>query len=475
MLINNLVAAQSWKLRTLLLVMLLAYFPTSDCAADSGPKPNVIVILADDLGYADVGFNGCQDIPTPHIDSLANDGARCTNGYVSFSVCSPSRAGLITGRYQQRFGHERNPIYNPLDEQMGLPLTERTLADVLGDAGYVSTIIGKWHLGAHEVFHPLNRGFDEFFGFLSGGHNYFPEAWTLNGGGFLWEGYRTKLIRNRKRIEETEYLTRALSREGVSFVENHRDEPFFLYLSYNAPHSPLEAPRSTVEKFKSIKLRKRRKYAAMVSELDDGVGILLEKLEELELDSNTLIFFLSDNGGPEKVNASDNGPLRGQKKTMYEGGLRVPFAVRWSEHIPAGTVYEPMVSALDIFATAVELAEAQSFVAADKPLDGVNLVPYLDGTNSGIPHETLFWRHAHVEKRAIRQGPMKLVQPKPGLETALYDLSGDIAEAKDLSLQESQTLSTLDRLWQAWNEELVEPAFLGLEELKEYKRLKGIK
>ena len=263
------------------IVLILSAF-ISKKASKSGKSvaqnPNVIVIVADDLGYNDVGFNGCQDIPTPHIDRIAKAGVVFTSGHVTFGVCSPSRAGLLTGRYQYRFGYERNPLYVTADSTMGLPLTEETLADVLGRSGYNSMLVGKWHLGAHKSLHPLKRGFNEFFGFLGGGHQYFPDKWTLqhpedaNGEG---ESYRTKLNRNYTPVEETEYLTDALSREAVVFVERNKQKPFFLYLAYNAPHAPLQATEKYLNRFQNIQNPKRKTYAAMVSAVDDGVGKLL--------------------------------------------------------------------------------------------------------------------------------------------------------------------------------------------------------
>ncbi|MCA9234424.1 MAG: sulfatase-like hydrolase/transferase [Planctomycetales bacterium] len=433
-------------------------------------RPNVIVIVADDLGYADVGFNGCRDIPTPHLDALAAEGVRFTNGYVTFPVCSPSRAGLITGRYQQRFGHERNPIYNPADDQMGLPLTETTLADVLGSAGYVSGAIGKWHLGAHDVFHPLNRGFNEFFGFLTGGHEYFPDRWTLRGGGFHWEGYRTLLQRDWEFVEEKEYLTDALSREAVAFVRRHRDEPFFLYLCYNAPHTPLQAPQETLEKFRHIRNEKRRTYAAMVSVMDDGVGRLLAELDALDLDEQTLVFFLSDNGGPENANASDNGPLRGQKGDVFEGGIRVPFVVRWRGVVPARDSYEEPVSALDIFATAATQAGALASIPIERPIDGVDLTPFLTGRQAGPPHDSLYWRSFDRGAWAIRTGAEKLLRPRRDEEQLLFNLEQDLSESTNQSSERPGDARQLESSWREWEQQMIDPAFLGLESIKQYRK-----
>lgn len=317
--------------------------PAKGQVAPGASPPNVIIILTDDQGYQDVGFNGCKDIPTPHIDRIARNGVKFTDGYVSYAVCGPSRAGLMTGRYQDRFGFGRNPLFAPKDPTQGLPLSEETLADALGRTGYRSIAIGKWHLGAHESLRPLKRGFDEFFGFLTGGHRYFPEEWTLEDISEVktqFEAYNTKLLRNDQRIDEKEYLTDALSREAVRFIEENADHPFFVYLAYNAPHAPLQATEQYLSRFEHIKDKKRKTYAAMVSAVDDGVGAVLNKLEELQIADNTMIFFLSDNGGPYKTNGSINDPLREGKGSLYEGGIRVPFAMQWPARLKGGQVYE---------------------------------------------------------------------------------------------------------------------------------------
>ncbi|MEM6330837.1 MAG: sulfatase-like hydrolase/transferase [Planctomycetota bacterium] len=451
-----------------LLLSIAAACPPGAEAAETRRPPNVIVIVADDLGYADVGFNGSTEIPTPALDGLAAGGVRFTNGYVTFPVCSPSRAGLITGRHQQRFGHERNPIYNPRDDTMGLPLGEKTMADVLSAAGYTSCAIGKWHLGAHEVFHPLARGFDEFFGFLSGGHEYFPDKWTLDGGGFHWQGYQTKLLRNRTRVEETEYLTDALSREAAAYVRRQRDTPFFLYLCYNAPHTPMQAPAEAKARFRHIANKKRRTYAAMVSVMDTGIGRVLDAVSEAGQGEHTLVFFLSDNGGPT-ANASDNGELRGHKGDVYEGGLRVPFVASWPGVLPAGLRYDQPVSSLDIFATAATQAGAVPHVPAGKPLDGVDLVPFLTGQNQGPPHDALFWRSGDKGAMAVRVGKDKLLQPHESAGAELYDLETDLSEGVDQAVNQQGRAASLRQRWEQWNREMIEPVFLGLRHIKEYR------
>lgn len=432
-------------------------------------KPNVIVVLTDDQGFGDVGFNGCKDIPTPNIDRIANNGVKFTNGYVTYAVCGPSRAGIITGRYQDRFGFGRNPLCAPQDTMQGLPASEESLAKTLSRSGYKSMALGKWHLGAHKSQYPLKRGFDEFYGFLSGGHRYFPENWNLNDITEIkaqFDAYNTRLMRDNGRVHETEYLTDALSREAVSFIERKKEEPFFIYLAYNAPHAPLQASKKYLDRFTHIKNKKRRIYAAMLSAVDDGVGLVLDKLEELGLDDNTIVFFLSDNGGPESKNGSDNGALRDGKGSLYEGGIHVPFAMQWPGKIPAGMVYENTVSSLDIFATAVAYAKA----TPKNQLDGVNLIPYLNGENKTKPHPQLFWRKYDQKDFAVRSGAHKLVKYKSE-EEEIYHLEEDISESNPLELSEENHYSDLKESYQKWEAEMKDPVFLGLMQNKKYSRL----
>ena len=434
-------------------------------------KPNIIIILADDLGYADVGFNGCLDIPTPHIDKIAEQGVVFTNGYVSYCVCGPSRAGLMTGRYQDRFGYSRNPLYAPNDPQMGLPLSEETLADALKKADYKSLAIGKWHLGAHESLHPLKRGFNDFYGFLGGGHQYFPENFTLQDPYEAKnenDSYRVKLLRNYDRVEEKEYLTYALSREAVSYIEKNKNRPFFIYLAYNAPHTPLQATEKYLSRFENIKEPKRKTYAAMVSAVDDGVGLVLAKLAELNLMDNTIIVFLSDNGGPENANGSDNGILRGQKSDLFDGGIRVPFAMQWPAKIKAGTIYDDPVISLDIFATVI--AQTQTPVKTKNSIDGVNLLPHLTGENKNAPHEYLFWRKFDAQDFAVRNGNQKMVIKK-GSEKMLFDLKKDISEQNDLSVERKEQAETILTELKKWESVTIAPKFLGLSQDNEYNTL----
>jgi len=405
-------------------------------AAEPAQRPNVLVIVADDQGYADVGVQGCKDIPTPHIDSLAKSGIRCSSGYVSGPYCSPTRAGLMTGRYQERFGHEFNPgPAAAAGSDVGLPLTETTLADRLKGAGYWTGIVGKWHLGYAEKFHPQKRGFEECFGFLGG-------------------DARNRILRGEAPVAEQTYLTDAFGREAMAYLERHKQQakPFFLYLAFNAVHTPLEATQKYLDRFNSIDDPRRRTYAAMTSAMDDAVGEVLKKLRQSGLEEKTLIFYVSDNGGPP-VNASNNFPLRGYKAQTLEGGIRVPWFVQWKGHLPAGKTYDQPVIQLDIHATA--LAAAGVAITPEMRLDGVNLLPYLKGENGEPPHQALYWRFGR--QMAIRMGDWKLVRHNQSDGLELYNLKDDIGESKDLAQSNSDKLNELKAAWDKWNGTLEEP------------------
>ncbi len=434
-------------------------------------SPNLIIVLVDDMGYTDVGFNGCKDIPTPNIDKIAEQGVKFTNGYVSYAVCGPSRAGIITGRYQDRFGFSRNPLFAPNDPNQGLPLSEETLATALQKANYKSVALGKWHLGAHASQHPLKRGFNDFYGFLSGGHHYFPEKLTLQDeyeAKSQFDGYSTKMLRNFKREEETEYITDALSREAVNYIEKYKDTPFFMYLAYNAPHTPMQATEKYLSRFDTIQNKRRRTYAAMVSAVDDGVGRVLDKLNALGLTQNTIICFLSDNGGPEKHNASDNGVLREGKSSFYEGGLRVPFAMQWPGVIPEGLVYDKPVISLDIFGTII--AQSSTPIKTKNEIDGVNLIPYITGKNNEAPHDYLFWRGFDANKFTVRNvAGDKFINHNN--EKELYSLEVDISEENNIIKGQQVKAEVLNSAVTNWNKQNRDAVFLGLKQNKEYNAL----
>jgi len=401
-------------------------------------KPNIVFIAADDLGYGELSVQGSKDVSTPHIDSIAANGVRFTDGYVSCPVCSPTRAGWMTGRYQQRFGHEFNPgPADQADENFGLPLSETTMADRLKAAGYATGLVGKWHLGYRPQFHPQKRGFQEFFGFLAGAHPYLPRRGA------------EPILRGSQPVEESEYLTDAFAREALAFIQRHRTEPFFLYLSFNAVHAPLEATEAYLARHAGIQDQRRRTFAAMLTAMDDAVGRLLGRLREYNLEEDTLIFFISDNGGPTRNTSSRNDPLRGFKGQVLEGGIRVPFFVQWKRRLPRGKIFQHPVIALDILPTALEAAGA----AVPQGLDGVSLLPYLSGTRAGAPHQALCWRFG--PQAAIRKGDWKMVR----LEGApqLYNLTEDISESRDLAASQPAKLKELLADWESWNRQLAAP------------------
>lgn len=421
-------------------------------------RPNILLILSDDHGYADVGFHGCTDIPTPHLDRLAKEGIRFSNGTVTHAFCSPSRAALMAGRYQQRFGHENNPFYDPKDAREGLPLTERLLPQFLRDAGYVTGWIGKWHLGAAPAFRPQNRGFAETFGFLGGGHHY--RNWEVDSGEEARE-YNIPIERNGTAVDVKEHLTVAFGEEGAAFVRRHRKDSWFLYLAFNAPHTPNEPTPERRARFASIENPKRRDYAAQVSLMDDAIGQVLAALSETEQDRRTLVFFFSDNGGqtlPEHWAGASNQPLRAGKGSLYEGGVRVPFVMWWPGRLPAGRVCDWPVSSLDVFPTALALAGVA--LPSDRTYDGVNLMPYLARLEGSGPQRTLYWRLGAGKQLAVRDGDMKLLR-MTGQPDALYDLAADLGEKTDLQTTRSAEKQRLDALLEAWNKTLVAPAFPG--------------
>jgi arylsulfatase A-like enzyme len=413
--------------------------------------PNIILIVADDLGYGDVGFNGSTQIRTPHLDQLAGEGMRFTQGYVSAPVCSPSRAGLLTGRNQPRFGYDNNQPtnhtgYDP--EYAGLPISEKTIADSLNPLGYVSGLIGKWHLGTLPQFHPRKRGFDFFWGFQGAGHDYFksrPDG----------KGYLAPIECSYKQAEPITYITDDIGYEAVDFIKKHTSQPFFLYVSFNAPHLPVQALEEDLKLYANVKGNTRRKYSAMVHRLDVNIGSIMAAVEAAGMSQRTIIVFISDNGGPVDSNASINAPLNGQKGTLLEGGIRVPFVVKWPGVVEPGSVYDKPVWTLDLLPTFVKAAGGA--IPKKQDLDGVDLFPYITGQVSGVPHETMYWRYAI--SAAIRFGQWKLIR-LPDRLPLLYDLSKDVSEQQDMAVQNRGLVQSMLKELGQWDVRLPHPVSL---------------
>lgn len=436
----------------LLILAIAAIAASSAVASETDSKPNILLILADDLGYADLGCQGSTDVVSPHIDSIAANGVRFTQGYVSAPQCVPSRAGLMTARDQNRFGAESNLYGHTFGD-------ERTLAESLKDAGYVTGMAGKWH-GHEPGDRPFDRGFDECF-------------WN-NGGGILFPdpniGLRKNHFRNAEPEQEREYSTDAYGREAAAFIDRHAggEKPFLYFLSFVPPHWPMEAKAEHLKRFAHVRDLHRRTMLAMMASMDENIGKVLAKIREKGVEENTLILFLSDNGGPtgnprtdpdapfqHGQNTSRNEPLRGMKGNLLEGGIRVPFLLQWKSILPKGVVYEKPVTAFDIGATALALAG----VKAEPALDGVNLMPFLLGKQEGLPHERLFWRFRfdpdgkYPRQWAVREGDWKLVQAWHE-EPALYNLAADVAENDNRIEQEPEIAARLRDAYLAWEKQV---------------------
>ena len=418
----------------------LAVLATFAAAAER--KPNLLIFLTDDVGWAEYGFQGARDIPTPNIDRIAANGIKFTNAYVSGTYCSPTRAGLMTGRYQTRFGHE----FNSGGPNFGLPLTEKTMADRLKALGYATAAIGKWHLGEEMKFRPTRRGFDEFYGTLQNTSFY-------NARRFVDSRVSEEAT---ERVQEDFYTTDVYGKRAVDWLERVKDKPWFLYLPFNAQHAPLQAPPEYLAKFKHITDDSRRTFAAMMACLDDAVGRVMAKVRELGQEENTLVVFFSDNGGPTSVTTSSNLPLRGFKAQTWEGGVRIPFCLQWKGRLPAGKIYEHPIIQLDLLPTF--LAAAGSKADPAWKLDGVNLLPFLAGEKQGRPHETLYWRFG--PQWAIRHGDWKLVHGQGVTTPLLIDLAKDISEKNDLSASRPEKVKELRALYETWNAEQEPPRWL---------------
>lgn len=404
------------------------------------PRPNIILIITDDQGYNDLScYSQRRPLLTPKIDALAASGIRFTNGYATHHGCAPSRAALLAGRYQQRIG-----FYDIWEVQKGMPQSEKLLPQYLHDAGYVTGLIGKWHLGEKQYNHPLKKGYDKFFGFLGGMHDYYKpmigDSWAGGGNGTapIYNQYDT--------VGEIKYLTDELTNRAIDFMSDAKGKPFFLHLAYNAPHGPFQSPGKYIDQEKTTE--NYRKIKGMTRSLDENIGRLLQFLDEKKQRSNTLIIYLSDNGG---TRAHDNGALRGAKGNLFEGGIRVPFIVSYPAKFPAGKTYDEPVIALDIFPTILSVAGIAS--PNDKTLDGINLSPFLTGAVAYNPHEQLFWSwDPYFDCWAVRSGEWKAVREKVDgkIISALYNLHEDISEKNNLIDQQGGKFKELEHMYRRW-------------------------
>lgn len=466
---------------------------------DTFKRPNVILILADDLGQTDISLYGNKKIETPNIDRIGLDGVTFTEGYISSPVCSPSRAGLLTGRYQQRFGHEFQPNHRylknmaeyygfkmlprfrpitpiktmevpPTEERMrqGLPPSEITLAELLKRFGYTSAVIGKWHLGAADFALPTNRGFDYQYGFYEAFTLYAPEkdpniVSTHVRHDYMdqhqWETAEGRtgncaIVRNCCELQhEDKYLTNVLTDEAINFVDKNKDQPFFLYLPYNAPHAPLQVTKEYYDKYAYIKDPVKRTYAAMIKSLDDQVGRLMSHVDSLGLTENTIVIFLSDNGGAVYNGTTDNAPYRGGKLTNFEGGLKVPFMMKWVGKIKPGTLYTKPVISLDIFSTVADIIGIP--LPTDRVYDGVNLVPYVNGVDTSTPHHALYWRSDF--NLAIREGDWKMILNEYDGTRQLYNITTDSIEHHNVYWERPEVTTALRDDLDNWEKGLIKP------------------
>jgi arylsulfatase A-like enzyme len=489
--------------------------PASAPAATSKRPPNIILIVADDLGYNDISFNGGGVggglLKTPNIDSLGRDGVTFADGYAGNATCAPSRAALMTGRYPTRFGYEytpadthppawfpsslirtdvafsRNIASFPTDWEhktifdedaarlpattadKGVPASEITIAELLRGKGYHTLHLGKWHLGEGKGMRPEEQGFDESLGFMIGGQMYLPENSPDVENSkqefdpidkFIWANLPFSVQYNGgERFRPDRYMTDYLTSQAVSAIKANRNRPFFMYLAYNAPHTPLQALKADYDALSQIKDHRTRVYAAMIRALDRGVGQVMAELKAQGLDDNTLVIFTSDNGGAHYIGLPDiNRPYRGWKATFFEGGVKVPFFMRWPAMIKPGTRIAGPVSHFDIFATAGDVAGAA--MPKDRAIDGVDLLPFIEGKATGQPHTTLFWRSGPY--RVVRDGAWKLQMLDLPRKVLLYDMTLDPTEQQDVAALHPDIVARLTALIAQHDREQVKPAWPSL-------------
>ncbi len=466
---------------------------------------NIIIILVDDLGKNDISLYSDDGVKTPNINRLAEEGMVFTEAYSTSAVCNPSRAGLVTGRYPQRFGNElqimgryarskfelfvyknfvntkpmflRYPWYSPPEDEIrkqGLPESEISLFEVMHSAGYRTACMGKWHLGYNEPFLPQNKCIDEFYGFYEAFSLYAP-ARSREIVNYKHRIYQEKHIRRQKRkgpcaivhnggvVKEKEYLTTRIAQESCRFIRQNEKDPFFLYVSFSAPHTPFQAPKSYYDRFPHVKDKNKRVYFAMIAALDDAVGEILNQVNESGIEENTLIFFTSDNGGATYTGATDNGDLKGGKITHFEGGLNVPFIMKWKGVITPGYQYHHPVSLLDIFTTSI--ASCKIPPPQNIPLDGVDILPYLSVEKTKPPHEYLFWRTEF--NKTVRNGKWKLIINTRDDLLMLYDLEADKQEKFNLKADYPAIVEHLLTKLAEWENGMKPPSWPGVMEYEE--------
>jgi uncharacterized sulfatase len=466
--------------------------PAGRVAADR--PPNIVLILADDLGWNDLTFGGGGvaggTVPTPNIDSLAAEGVNFVNGYAANGTCAPSRAALMSGRYGTRFGFEFTPVPPGMSTMLGLmadqrsarlrpsipgeggessgsmftlgmPSSEITIAELLKGQGYHTVHIGKWHLGRADGMTPETQGFDESLLMASGLYLPKDDPHVVNAkqdfdriDRFLWSVAQFAASFNGgDMFEPTKYLTDYYTEEAVKVIEANKDRPFFLYLAHWAPHTPLQATREDYEALAHIELHRERVYAAMIRALDRGVGQVLDALRDNGLEEDTLVIFTSDNGGAGYIGLPDiNAPYRGWKMTLFEGGIRVPYFVKWPARIPAGTTVTQPVHHFDLFTTAA--AAGGAALPSDRKIDGIDLVPFATGEAQGVTHERLFWRSGASQTALVDGWKLNVSSPK-GADTRkwLFDLRADPTEQEDLSAKHPRKLAELETALEAHNAE----------------------
>lgn len=470
---------------------------------NSKKQPNILLILVDDLGRDDISVYNKQGVPVPNLEKLSRSGIIFSDAYSTSSVCSPSRAGMLTGRYQQRFGFERQPmnryphgkmeyffvdhfintepmrLISPMAspskeeiEKQGIPPGELLLSEVLNSAGYNTGIFGKWHLGFNGPFLPNNRGFDQQYGFYEA-FSYYALPKDKNIVNYRHDYFANRHIWRQKRkgtcairvndsvVVEKEYLTFGIARHTIDFIEKNNGQPFFAYAAFSAPHTPFQVPVEYYDRFSWIEDDNRRVYAGMIAALDDAIGMIMDKLEQQGLLKNTLVLFASDNGGATYTGATDNGSLNAGKMTQFDGGIVVPCMISWEDMLPEGIKYEKPVSLMDFYSTA--LAAAGIDLPADRIIDGIDLLPYLKGMRKDDPHNSIYWRTDF--NKAIRTGKWKMIWNTRDDRIYLYDLESDRGEQKNLAEDYPDMVSEFMEKIEKWESELKDPAWPGVMEI----------